>query len=173
LSTEDTALEATLPTLVAALLAALPALLAALPTLVAALLAALAPLVAALLAALPTLVAALLAALPALLAALPATLAAEEPTLEALETTSLAASLVWAQPTTQAAAIANPPTAAAARFNPVVIVLFSSDQVGRVQSHPPPDNLANRGGQHYRVVELDHRWQRIGMVTVRRGGEEV
>jgi hypothetical protein len=96
LSTEDTALEATL----APLLAALPATLA-------------------------PLLATLLAALPALLAALPATLAAEEPTLAALEATSLAASWVWAQPTAHAAAIARPPTAAAARFIGVFIVAFS------------------------------------------------
>jgi hypothetical protein len=92
LSTEDTALEATL----APLLAALPATLAP-----------------------------LLATLLALLAALPATLAAEEPTLAALEATSLAASWVWAQPTAHAAAIARPPTAAAARFIRVFIVAFS------------------------------------------------
>ena len=64
LSTEDTTLEATLAPLLAALPAALAALLAALP-----------------------------AALPALLAALPAALAADEPMLDALDITSLVASV--------------------------------------------------------------------------------
>jgi hypothetical protein len=80
-----------------------------------ALLAPLAALLATLLAALAPLLIALLAALPALLAALPAALAADEPTLEALDMTSLVASWVAEQLTANAAAMARPPTPAAAR----------------------------------------------------------
>jgi hypothetical protein len=111
LSAEDTTEEATL----APLLAALPATLA--------------PLLAMLLAALPTLLAALPAALAPLLTALPAALAADDPTLAALEAISLAASLVSAQLTANAAVMARPPTAAAARVNLVFIVLFSPNMV--------------------------------------------
>ncbi|MDA0251207.1 MAG: hypothetical protein O3A42_09685 [Actinobacteria bacterium] len=107
MSTEETALEATLAPLLAALPAALAALLAALP-------AALAPL----LAALP-------AALAALLAALPAALAADEPMLEALDAISLVASWACEQLTVKAAAMAMPPAAAAARANVVFILRFS------------------------------------------------
>jgi hypothetical protein len=153
-STEDTTLLATLAPLLTALLATLAPLLTALPAtlapLVAALLATLAPLLTALpaalaplLAALPATLAPLLAALPATLAPLLTTLAAEEPTLAALEATSWAASLVAAQLTANEAAIARPPTAAAARFSLVVIVLLPSPIVGRVRSHPPHDNVAN------------------------------
>jgi len=104
LSTEDTTL-----------LAALPALLAALPAADAALLAAVPAALAALLAAVP-------AALAALLAALPAALAADEPTLEALDARSLAASWACEQPTTTAAAMARPLAAAAARDHVVFIL---------------------------------------------------
>lgn len=106
--TDEAALEAALAPLLTALLAALAPLLATL-------LAALAPLLMTLLAALPTLLAALPAALAALLAALPAALAADEPMLEALDMTSLVASLVAEQLTANAAAMARPPTPAAAR----------------------------------------------------------
>ena len=78
-----------------------------------------------LLAALPALLAALPAALAPLLTALPAALAADDPTLAALEAMSLAASLVSAQLTANAAVMARPPTAAAARVNLVFIVLVS------------------------------------------------
>jgi hypothetical protein len=118
---------------VAALLATLAPLLTALP-------ATLAPL----LTALPATLAPLLAALPATLAPLLTTLAAEEPTLAALEAMSLAASLVPAQLTAHAVAIARPPTAAAARLSLVVIVLLPYSMVERVHSHPPHDNVANR-----------------------------
>jgi hypothetical protein len=94
LSTEDTTLDAALPALLAALPAADAALLAAVP-----------------------------AALAALLAALPAALAADEPALEALDAMSLAASLVCEQPTTNAAAIATPLAAAAARDHVVFMLL--------------------------------------------------
>jgi hypothetical protein len=83
--------------------------------------AALAPLLTALLAALAPLLTALLAALPALLAALPAALAADEPMLEALDTASLVASLAAEQLTANAAAMARPPAAAAARVIAVFI----------------------------------------------------
>jgi hypothetical protein len=122
LSAEDTTEEATLTPLLAALPATLAPLLAALP-------ATLAPLLAMLLAALPTLLAALPAALAPLLTALPAALAADDPTLAALEAMSLAASLVSAQLTANAAVMARPPTAAAARVNLVFIVLFSPNMV--------------------------------------------
>lgn len=107
-TTEDTALEAALAPELTALEAPLAALLATL-------LAALAPLLAALLAALPMLLAALPAALAALLAALPAALAADDPMEEALDSASLVASLVAEQLTANAAAMARPPTPAAAR----------------------------------------------------------
>jgi hypothetical protein len=107
LSTEDTTLEAALPTLLAALPAALAALLAAVP------------------AALAALLAAVPAALAALLAALPAALAAEEPMLDALEAMSLVASLAWEQLTTNAVAMAMPLAAAAVRANLVFIILGS------------------------------------------------
>jgi hypothetical protein len=94
--TDDTTLEAALPALLAALPAADAALLAAVP-----------------------------AALPALLAALPAALAADDPTLEALEARSLVASLVAEQLTANAAAMARPPAAAAARAIVVFIFLAS------------------------------------------------
>jgi hypothetical protein len=103
-TTEDTALEAALPTLLAALLAPLAALLATLPAAPAALLAALP-------AALPALLAALPAALAALLAALPAAPAADE----ALDAMSLVASWACEQLTAKAAAMARPPAAAVAR----------------------------------------------------------
>jgi hypothetical protein len=110
LSTDDTTLEAALP----ALLAALPAAEAAL------------------LAAVPAALAALLAALPAALAAedpaLPAALAAEEPALTALEAMSLVASLVCAQLTTNAAAMARPLAAAPARAS-LVFIFFGSPLV--------------------------------------------
>jgi hypothetical protein len=128
---------------VAALLATLAPLLTALP-------AALAPL----LAALPAALAPLLAALPATLAPLLTTLAAEEPTLAALEAASWAASLVAAQLTANEAAIARPPTAAAARFSLVVIVLLPSPIVGRVRSHPPHDNVANHYLPSKRYVDF-------------------
>jgi hypothetical protein len=105
---EDTALEAALAPLVTTLEAALAPLLATLE-------AALAPLLATLEAALAPLLTALLAALPTLLAALPAALAADEPMLEALDMTSLVASLVAEQLTANAAAMARPPIPAAAR----------------------------------------------------------
>jgi hypothetical protein len=143
-STDDTTLLAALAPLLTALPATLAPLLTALP-------ATLAPLVAALLATL----APLLAALPATLAPLLTTLAAEEPTLAALEATSWAASLVAAQLTAHAAAIARPPTAAAARFSLVVIVLLPYPMVGRVRSHPPLDNLANHDHPPERFVDFD------------------
>jgi hypothetical protein len=109
---EDIALEAALAPLLTTLDAALAPLLATLE-------AALAPLLATLEAALAPLLATLEAALPAalapLLTALPAALAADEPMLEALDTTSLVASLVAEQLTANAAAMARPPTPAAAR----------------------------------------------------------
>jgi hypothetical protein len=108
LITEDIALVAALAPLLTALLAALAPLLATL-------LAALAPLLATLLAALAPLLATLLAALAPLLTALPAALAADEPMLEALDMASLVASLVAEQLTASAAAMARPPTPAAAR----------------------------------------------------------
>ena len=133
LSAEDTTEEATLTPLLAALPATLApllaTLLATLAPLLAALPATLAPLLAMLLAALPTLLAALPAALAPLLTALPAALAADDPTLAALEAMSLAASLVSAQLTANAAVMARPPTAAAARVNLVFIVLFSPNMV--------------------------------------------
>jgi hypothetical protein len=118
LSTEDTALEATLAPLLAALPAALAPLLAALP-------ATLAPLLAALPAALAALLATLPAALAPLLTALPAALAADEPMLEALEAISLVASWACEQLTVNAAVMAMPPAAAAARANVVFISLIS------------------------------------------------
>ncbi|MEI6253896.1 MAG: hypothetical protein WCP30_13920, partial [Mycobacteriaceae bacterium] len=66
-------------------------------------------------AALAPLLATLLAALAPLLTALPAALAADEPMLEALDMASLVASLVAEQLTANAAAMARPPTPAAAR----------------------------------------------------------
>jgi hypothetical protein len=96
LSTEETALEATLTPLLAALPATLAALLAALP-----------------------------AALPALLATLPAALAADEPRLEALDIASLVASWACEQLTAKAPAMARLPATAAARamffFIPVTL----------------------------------------------------
>ena len=97
--TDDTTLEAALPALLAALPAADAALLAAVP-----------------------------AALAALLAALPAALAADDPTLEALEARSLVASLVAEQLTANAAAMARPPAAAAARAI-VEFIFFASPLV--------------------------------------------
>jgi hypothetical protein len=121
LSTEDTTLEAALPALLAALPAAEAALLAAVP------------------AALAALLAAVPAALAALLAALPAALAADEPTLEALDARSLAASLVPEQLTTNAASMAMPLAAAAARAI-VVFMIFGSPLVDSTEC----DTLAAR-----------------------------
>jgi hypothetical protein len=104
LITEDTALLAALAPLLMALVAALAPLLMALVAALAPLLATLAPLLAT-----------LLAALAPLLTALPAALAADEPMLEALDMASLVASLVAEQLTANAAAMARPPTPAAAR----------------------------------------------------------
>jgi hypothetical protein len=144
---DDTALDAALAPLLTTLLAALAplltALLAPLAALPATLEAALAPLLATLLAALAPLLTALPAALPALEAALPAALAADEPMLEALDMTSLVASLVAEQLTANAAAMARPPTPAAARailvFILGVLLLWMTNDacVGRQGSKHP------------------------------------
>jgi hypothetical protein len=101
---DETALEAALAPLLTTLLAPLAALLAALP-------AALAPLETAL----PAASAALLAALPAALAPLETALPAAPAADDALEAMSLVASLAWEQLTANAAAMARPLAAAAAR----------------------------------------------------------
>ena len=81
------------------------------------------------------------AALAPLLTALPAALAADEPMLEALDIASLVASLVAEQLTANAAAMARPPTPAAARAILVFILgilLFTVDDDACV-----PVKLAN------------------------------
>ena len=114
LSTEETALEATLTPLLAALPAALAALLAALP-----------------------------AALPALLAALPAALAAEEPMLEALDIASLVASWAWEQLTAKAPAMAMLPATAAARAMFFFIPMDSLSSCTYSNDAPGADQIAN------------------------------